>query len=236
VTIHYHMTPITPVARLKRLAGRHFGVSFEEPKQVRYVHEIGQTVMLDNGAFTAWRQGRPIKDWTPFYEWTDKWLDHPTTWAIIPDVIAGTLSEQERLIEQWPHGDRGAPVWHTNEPLEHLLALCERWPIVCFGSTDDFGKLGSDPWRARIEEAFDALERVFKRVPRIHMMRGMGQCGDRWPFYSVDSSSVGQNAHRKHAPLFEPLGMACGADEYAGRFDAVQCPPRLIRPEREQAA
>ena len=60
--IHYHGTPITPRPVLHELAGRNFCVSYAAAGQVKTCHEIGQSVMLDNGAFTFWNQGG-IPDW-----------------------------------------------------------------------------------------------------------------------------------------------------------------------------
>ena len=81
--IHYHGTPITPVRELLTLAGRHFCVSHMRPDDVTRCHQIGQSVMLDNGAFSKWKSGKQT-DWESYYEWCDKWLDYPTTWAVIP--------------------------------------------------------------------------------------------------------------------------------------------------------
>jgi hypothetical protein len=36
---------------------------------------------LDNGAFSAWKRGH-TPDWKAYYEWCDRWLQYPTTWAI----------------------------------------------------------------------------------------------------------------------------------------------------------
>jgi hypothetical protein len=54
--IHYHGTPITPRAKLLELAGRFFCVRYGEHRDVDIAHEIGQGVMLDNGAYSFWRQ------------------------------------------------------------------------------------------------------------------------------------------------------------------------------------
>jgi hypothetical protein len=56
--IHYHGTPVTPRARLLELAGRCFCVSFAQPQDITACHDIGQSVMLDNGAYSFWRTGR----------------------------------------------------------------------------------------------------------------------------------------------------------------------------------
>jgi hypothetical protein len=236
VTLHYHMGPVTPNSALRQLAGECLGVSFAYPSQVETIHEIAQSVMLDNGAFTAFKHGRPITDWSPYYKWCDRWLDHSSTWAVIPDVIAEGSQAQDPLVEQWPHGDRGSPVWHTGEPIERLLRLCEKWPLVCIGSTDDHWQVGGRVWTARMHEAFEAVEQTFKRTPKLHMLRGMAQCGGPWPFYSVDSSSVAQNHWRRRAPLLAGCDDEFAAWNYAQRFNAIQCPPRWLPEVRKVAA
>src|SRR6266851_5322295 len=124
VTIHYHGTPISPRTVLATMAGRFFCVSFAAQQDVKVCHAIGQGVMLDNGAFSVWRRGTK-SDWPGYYRWADQWLDYPTTWAVIPDTIDGTDDESDALISEWPHGERGAPVWHLHEPIDRLIALCD---------------------------------------------------------------------------------------------------------------
>jgi hypothetical protein len=103
-------------------------------------------------------------------------------------------------VREWPFGHRGAPVWHTGEPIDRLLRLADDWPRVCIGSTDEHWKVGSAIWRARMDEAWKALERRH-RDPVIHMLRGVA-VQNLYPFYSADSSSLGQNSHRYLMPLF----------------------------------
>ena len=55
--IHYHGTPMTPtVDMIKSFATKHAMVSYAEPRQIEIASEICQSIVLDNGAFTAWRQ------------------------------------------------------------------------------------------------------------------------------------------------------------------------------------
>jgi hypothetical protein len=53
--MHYHGTPITPRAKLLELAGCCFCVPYPEPRDLEVCHEIGQSVMLDNGAYSFWQ-------------------------------------------------------------------------------------------------------------------------------------------------------------------------------------
>lgn len=236
MTLHYHMGPVTPNAALRQLAGRNLGVSFAYPSQVEEIHALAQSVMLDNGAFTAFKKGRPIVDWSGYYAWSDRWLDHSSTWAVIPDVINGGPDMQDALLREWPHGGCGAPVWHTDEPIDRLLELSETWPLVCIGSAGEHWQVGGRVWTARMHETFEAVERTFKRTPRFHMLRGLSQCGGPWPFYSVDSSAVAQNHWRRRAPLLAGCGVEFGAAAYADRFDRIQCPARWITPPNAELA
>ena len=93
--IHYHGTPISPRSELMKMSGRHFCVSFAHPQDIEVCLDIGQSVMLDNGAFSAFTKGKEL-DFKGFCEWCDKYLQHPH-WAVIPDVIDGTESQQPEL-------------------------------------------------------------------------------------------------------------------------------------------
>lgn len=219
MTLHYHGTPITPAATLLRLAGSHFCVSHAKPQQVELVHKIGQSVMLDNGAFSAWRRGY-VPDWSAYYEFCDRWLDYPTTWAVIPDLVDGDEEDNSRLCRAWPFRDRGAGVWHLHESLGRLIALIDTFPRVCMGASGQFAIIGTDAWARRMDEAWRAIDKVFKRTPNIHALRGMQLIRERWPFASVDSTDIGRNHNR---------AQNCPA-KMRHRWDAGQCPPRFIDP------
>jgi len=211
--IHYHGTPITPRGVLGQLPGRCFCVSFARPDQVTVCHEIGQSILLDNGAFSLWRRGTPT-DWPGYYIWCERWLAYPTTWAVIPDVIDGGVNDNDALIRQWPHGARGAPVWHMHEPIERLLRLAERWPRICLGSSGAYAMVGDHRWRHHMDAAMNALCRSGPVPVWLHMLRGMALSGSEYPFASVDSTDVAQN-HRR--PGNNALQMAL-------RWDGRQCP------------
>lgn len=220
--IHYHGTPITPNAVLLSLAGNHFCVSHMAPQQVAVCHQIGQSVMLDNGAFSKWKSGKQT-DWPAYYAWCDQWLDFATTWAIIPDVIDAGSQEQDALIREWPHGEKGAPVWHMDERIERLLDLIERWPRVCIGSTAEYRDVLSDSWIKRMDQAWDAIASKHARTPNIHMLRGMQLSGREWPFASVDSTDVAQNHNRPQNT----------AKVMADRWNAGQTPPKWLGRPRQ---
>jgi hypothetical protein len=220
--IHYHGTPITPIAALYDVAGRHFCVSHAKPQDVKRVHMIGQTVMLDNGAYSKWKS-KKATDWAAFYAWCEEWLSFPTTWAVIPDEIDAGAQMQDALIREWPFGHRGAPVWHMDESVDRLLRLVDEWPRVCVGSTDEYAVVLSDPWCRRMEELWNAISRRGPFLPWLHMLRGMQLSGMEYPFASVDSTDIAQNHHRLQN---SPRSMA-------DRWDALQTPGKwVIAPEQ----
>lgn len=216
--MHYHGTPITPRAKLYELAGRNFCVSFAEPRDVKVCHEIGQSVMLDNGAFTFWRGGA-APDWHAYYEWCEPWLDYPTTWAVIPDVIDGSEEDNDRLLVAWfqTRLPKGAPVWHLHESFDRLRRLAHGYKRVCFGSSGQYAELGTYAWRGRVAQAFDVIADGDGRVPWVHMLRGLDIAGSReWPFASADSANVARNHSQRNKT----------AGQMAAEIDARQCPAR----------
>jgi hypothetical protein len=224
--IHYHGTPLTPKNMLYRMAGKNFCCSFNRPDNVDWCLINGQSVMLDNSAFTIKTKGIVV-DWNKYFHWLENKLGHPH-WAVVPDVIDGDIQEQRALTKQWTFSkDLGAPVWHMALPIDYLIELAENWPRICFGSSGKYWELGTENWERRCDEAWNCLEQHNIR-PWIHMMRGMAAtAGDRWPFASSDSVNVARN--------FKDT-QTC-PERMARRLDAIQTPmqwkmksiqPRLI--------
>lgn len=220
MTLHYHGTPITPTAKILRIAGRNFCVSHARPDQVELAHQIGQSVMLDNGAYSAWKRGH-APDWHAYFAWCDRWLAFPTTWAVIPDVIDAGEQEQDALIREWPHGDRGAPVWHMDESIDRLLRLLDVWPRVCIGSTAEYRVVLSPEWDRRMDAVWAAIAQRHNRTPWVHMLRGGLVRDQRWPFASTDSVNIGQNCHAGR-PHNNP-------EEMARRIEAANCPAHFTQ-------
>jgi hypothetical protein len=219
--MHYHGTPITPNELLFRLAGHNFCVSYARPDQVKIAHQIGQSVMLDNGAFSNWTRAREI-DWHRWALWAERWLDFNTTWAVLPDLIDGTEEENDQLVAQWQNITKGVPVWHLHESLDRLSRLVDYHGRVCFGSSGAYEVIGSDPWHRRVTQAFNVLADDFGRVPWVHMLRGMSLSGEIYPFASVDSTDVGRNHNRVGGDVVS----------IARRWDGLQCPSRWTKVEQ----
>lgn len=227
MTLHYHGTPITPREQLWQMAGKCFCVSMAAPADAETCLRIGQSVLWDSGAFSAFTKGKPV-EWPRYYRWLEPRLAHPH-WAVVPDVIDGAVEEQRVLAAEWPFPrSLGAPVWHLGLPVDYLLELTDAWPRVCFGSSGAYWAVGSEAWERRCDEAFNALARRGP-LPWVHMLRGMALAGKRWPFASIDSTNVAQNFKRNTE---ESPG---GAEYMARALDAVQCPITwATRPEQQE--
>ena len=211
--IHYHGTPLTPRSELYKLAGKHFCVSFSDPRDGDVCLQIGQSIMWDNGAFSAYTKGKKI-NFTRLYDWLDTRLGHPH-WCVIPDVIGGSIKDNKELLLKHPFPNiLSAPVWHLNLDLDYLLFLTDTYPKVCFGSSGEFWQVGSNLWENRINEAFNILSKKNKYIPQIHMLRGLSMSGKHYPFASADSVNVSRNYKDKNL---------C-PETMARKIDSVQCP------------
>jgi len=194
VTLHYHGLPLTPDVMLLDLAGRNVCISYATQRrvQVETSLRIMQSIMFDNGAFSAHTKGGRLNE-NGFYRWVDPMLGHPH-WAVVPDVIDGSVDEQRELVKTWPFPrELGAPVWHLALPIDYLLELTDEWPLVCLGSSGAFWHVGGPAWRKRMDEITEALLKRRVRAPRLHGLRMMAQAGKRWPLSSVDSVNIARN-------------------------------------------
>jgi len=227
MTIAYHGTPLTPNDLLLALRGRHFCVSYFRPDQIVHCDAAAQSLMIDNGAFSAWRKGVVLgrEYWTAYHEFCRLWCARPTTWAVIPDVIDAGEQEQDALVREWPTelADRAAPVWHMDEGLDRLLRLTDAWPRVCIGSTAEFKVVKSSAWVERMDAVWDQLAARRRFTPWIHMLRGMQllkpDCP--WPFASVDSTDLARNHNRLNRFGDRKVW---ALKQRADRWDARQCP------------
>jgi hypothetical protein len=143
--IHYHGLPMTPeLDMLRALRGHHAMVSYAHPRQIAQAAEICQSLVLDNGAFTAWRSGKP-HDFYGFQDWAALWLKHPAVdWALIPDVIDGNEAANDALLAAWDLPKAiSVPVFHLHESLERLERLVGTYPRVALGSSGRYGNPGT---------------------------------------------------------------------------------------------
>jgi len=195
--IHYHGLPITPAtAAAQAVSGGHAFVSFRHKDQLGLAIEVCQSFAVDNGAFSAWKSGSPIVNWGHFYEWVDSIKNLPNfDFAVIPDVIDGSESDNDRLVRDWPFPNYGAPVWHMHESMERLESLVNNFFRVCIGSSGDYAFVGDAKWFDRMRQAMKVIcdDRGLPKC-KIHGLRMLNpDIFTKFPFASADSTNIGQN-------------------------------------------
>lgn len=175
--------------------------------------------MWDNGAFSTYTKGQTF-DKMGYIQWLDDKL-YGANWAVVPDIIGGTVDQQREYHQGWPYPDHlSCYVWHMNLSLDWLQELVEKYPRVAFGSSGEYWKVGSEKWRHRADEAWEIISKTNSR-PWVHMMRGLSVCGKRWPFASADSANIARN-HGSHK-------IKKCTREMADRIDSVQSPLTFLK-------
>jgi hypothetical protein len=228
--IHYHGLPITPAsACIAAVGGGHAFVSFAHADQLPIAVEVCQSFALDNGAFSAWRAGKPISDWTAYYEWVGGLKRHPhCDFAVIPDVIGGTDADNDALLREWPHGAFGAPVWHLQAPLERLERLCADHPRVCLGSAGEYATVGDARWWRRMAEAMRVVCDSDGFPPtKLHGLRMLNpDVFTRLPFASADSTNIGRNIgiDSRWRGSYQPPNKDVRAAVIRSRIEAANAP------------
>ena len=196
--IHYHGTPITPeVVAAQILLRRHAMVSFAHPQQIELVADVCQSFALDNGAFSTWRSGRAITDWTSFYEWVELWRHHPGfDWFLIPDVIDGSEEENDALVFDAALPAHGVPVWHLHESLDRVERLIAYgFQRIAIGSSGAFAQIGTSSWWRRMAEAMSVFcDAQGRPRTRLHGLRMLDPyIFALFPFSSADSTNIARN-------------------------------------------
>lgn len=232
--IHYHGFPVTPetVAHAAAVGGHAF-VSFCYPDQLRIAMEICQSFAVDNGAFSAWKSGNPITDWSDYYRWVLDINRHPAfDFAVIPDVIDGDEQANDALLAEWPWRRNaarrgvGAPVWHMHESLARLACLAREWPRVCIGSSGEFATVGHSRWWGRINEAMRTVcDENGRPRCKLHGLRMLDpEVFSRLPLSSADSTNIARNVGIDSAwrGTYQPASKEMRAKVMRERIESVQ--------------
>jgi len=195
--IHYHGGPITPeTCAIRAWTGRHAFISFAHPNQIHVAAGVCQSFALDNGAFSLWKAGKPVK-WGEYYRFVEQWIRHPGfDFAVIPDVIEGAESDNDALLREWPlHRHEGTAVWHTNESIDRLVRLANEWPRVAIGSSGEYDAANIAKLNGRLLDVLPHIcDAEGRPICKLHGLRMLNpKIYTQWPFSSADSTNVARN-------------------------------------------
>jgi hypothetical protein len=185
-----------PVGDMVRsFMGKHAMVSFAAPWQIEVCAEVCQSVVLDNGAFSAWKANADY-DFTGYARWAAEWVRHPAVeWCVIPDVIDGDEKQNDELMEAWElPASMSVPVWHMHESLERLKRLAA-YPRVAIGSSQQYAEVGTPDWWVRMSAAMDSVcDEQGRPMTKLHGLRMLDPgVFSKIPLASADSTSVARN-------------------------------------------
>lgn len=219
--------------------GRNALVPFPRRDDMGVVAEVCQSFVFDNGAFSVWKKGG-VLDVPSYIAWCEEWKSHPGfDWALIPDVIDGNEADNDALINDWPRGIRGVPVWHMHESLDRLWALAHTWPTVALGSSGEWPTPGTASWWDRMGLAMDAICDKNGRPPcRLHGLRMLNpKVFTRLPLASADSTNASVNAGSKaRFGMYVPPTAGQRAEVIAARIEQYNSAAVWAREELEVAA
>lgn len=217
-------------------------VSFAYPEQLEIIAESAQSFALDNGAFTAWKQGNPV-DFDLYLSWVAEWSRHPSfAWCLIPDVIDGDADDNDKMIYRWitsgkTHGIASIPVWHFHESPRRLASLAGRFPLVALGSSGIWSQPGNDEWWNRVDEVMPSICDEHGRPHcKLHGLRMLNpEIFTRMPFASADSTNAAQNAGAsKRFGMYAPRDAWQRANVIADRIEAFNSATKWTRTKESQ--
>ena len=160
------------------------GSSFLPMKSVPDIARAASGLMIDSGAFTAWRKGKSI-DLNAYVDFLrDQQLyDSALTLDVIGDADASMAN--------WSclHGSFPAivPVWHEGDPVEHIDEYVAHSPLVA---------LGRIAGRRSLQKTLEFYDAAFNRHE--HAYHALGNADpnqlEAYPFESLDSTGWQRDA------------------------------------------
>jgi len=186
-------------------------------------------VCIDNGAYTAWKQEKPVPNWDKYQTWLLDLYRHPAfDFAFIPDVIGGSEEDNDALLGEWNQSVLGVPVYHMHESLERAERLVHEWPIVAIGSSGQWPTPGAKKWKKRMSEIMGAMTDDQGRPhAKLHGLRMLNpELFSRMPLSSADSTNAVRNScSLSRFGTYTPATSGQRSNVIADRIEAYQSAP-----------
>lgn len=229
--IKYHGTPVggTKHDAIKFLDGRHALICFAHPSQTAEVLECCDSFCIDNGAFPIWKKGQGKIDIDKYIDFIEGIATHPSfDFLLIPDIITGSVSENDKLIEGWSSKFESVPVYHLGEPVSRFKELARGFNKVALGSTDKWPRNGSKLWWKNMADFMDEVTDERGVLPcKIHGLRMLDpKIFSYIPLHSGDSTNAGVNGHiPMKKGIYKAVTRWQGNERVAQRIESWQSAP-----------
>lgn len=226
--IKFHGSPISGSAdqAARFYKNRHVLVSFYEPRHLPVILEQCDEFVLDSGTFSTWRAGGGKINFEAYTSFCFDLYRHPRfRWALMPDIIEGSVTENDDLIAGWPREIPGVPVFHLHEPLTRLDYLVSHYPIVALGSSGQWRTPGTKDWWERMHLVMAVgCDRMGRPRAKFHGLRMLNtKIFTRLPLSYADSANVAINTGSlKRFGSYDPPSASVRASMIADRIESCQ--------------
>ncbi len=210
----------------------HAFVSYARPEQMGLAVAACQSFAIDNGAFSHWRAGHPVRDWSDYYAFAAGAKEQPSCdFAVVPDVIDGSEADNDALVAEWPLPRWfGAPVWHLAESFGRLERLAAEWPRICLGSSGAYAQIGMAHWWRRMGQVMRVIcDDAGRPACRLHGLRMLDPAiFSRFPFASADSANIAMSIgiDQKWEGRYTPPNKEARVQLMRARVESVNAPAR----------
>jgi len=236
--IHYHGMAGAGTSRdwITLARGRHCFVSYAACDKLPLFASVCASFCLDNGAFTAWKQGKTF-DMDGYLSFVREWMHHPGfDWAVMPDVIDGSEEENDEWLNAWTLPKHlGVPVYHMHESLERLERLINEYDYICIGSSGEYSQPNSKVWWKRMNQIMDvATDEKGTPKTRMHGLRMLNpKVYTKLPIKSADSTNAERNGFFcEKFGYYPPPTRGQRAAVIADYIECDQSAAAWIRPEQ----
>lgn len=165
----------------------------------RSLSQAGWPVLIDSGAFSAWRLNKPI-DLDAYCDWVRPRRPWFTGGFIALDVLADRAATMDNLNKMVDRGLSPIPVLTADMPIQQVSQLAE------LTGNDDLCVAGGVNWPLEPMVARFRLVELERPASRVH---GLGFTRNNWPWrapmFSCDSSSWNTGTQFGHFATFEPV-------------------------------